>query len=250
MAKDPQHALSFGSEAAAYERGRPGYPDDAVDWLLTRAATDDGARPDAVDVGAGTGKFTALLVNRAASVTAVEPDVAMRARLARNLPAVTALDGTGEALPLGDASADVVTFAQSWHWVDVEAASAEVARVLRPGGVLALLWNVRDESVPWVADLTRVIGSSIAEEYDTVAPRVAEPLRRDAYAEFHWANELDRAGLHDLVSSRSGIIAMSEAQRAEVIAGLDRLLDTHPDLAGIDRYTLPYVTRVTIVRVD
>jgi SAM-dependent methyltransferase len=250
MAKDPDLALSFGEQASAYERGRPGYPDDAVDWILSRAATDDDALPDVVDVGAGTGKFTASLVGRSASVTAVEPDAAMGARLAAGLPSVLAVAGTGEELPLGDASADVVTFAQSWHWVDVDRASAEVARVLRPGGVLALVWNVRDESVPWVAEFTRVIGTSIAEEFETVAPPVAEPLRRDAHAEFRWSNELDRQGLHDLVSSRSGIIALDEPERAGILAALDRLLDTHPDLAGRDRYTLPYLTRVTIVRAD
>jgi SAM-dependent methyltransferase len=248
MAKDQQYAQSFGAEAAAYDAGRPGYPDDAVEWLLSRAATDDDARPDVVDVGAGTGKFTASLVARSASVTAVEPDELMRARLAANLPTVVAVEGTGEQLPLGDASADVVTYAQSWHWVDVEAASREAARVLRPGGVLALVWNVRDEQVDWVRRLTEVIGASIADEYETVAPPVAEPLRRDAHAEFRWTNELDRAALHSLVSSRSSVIALDESARAELLAALDELLDTHPDLAGRDRYPLPYLTRVTIAR--
>ncbi|NQX33393.1 class I SAM-dependent methyltransferase [Herbiconiux sp. VKM Ac-2851] len=248
MAKDQQYAQSVGAEAAAYDAGRPGYPDDAVEWLLSRAATDDDARPDVVDVGAGTGKFTASLVARSASVTAVEPDELMRARLAANLPTVVAVEGTGEQLPLGDASADVVTYAQSWHWVDVEAASQEAARVLRPGGVLALVWNVRDEQVDWVRRLTEVIGASIADEYETVAPPVAEPLRRDAHAEFRWTNELDRAALHSLVSSRSSVIALDEPARAELLAGLDELLDTHPDLAGLDRYPMPYLTRVTIAR--
>ncbi|MFB2556195.1 class I SAM-dependent methyltransferase [Herbiconiux liangxiaofengii] len=248
MAKDPRLALSFGAAASAYERGRPGYPDDAVEWLLSRAATDDDALPDVVDVGAGTGKFTASLVGRAASVTAVEPDPEMRSRLAAALPGVLAVEGTGEAMPLGDASADVVTFAQSWHWVDAEAACREAARVLRPGGVLALVWNVRDESADWVSRLTRVVGASIAEEYDTVRPAVTEPLRRDAHAEFRWVKEFDRAGLHDLVASRSSTIALDDPDREALFRALDDLLDTHPDLAGRDRYPLPYLTRVTIAR--
>jgi SAM-dependent methyltransferase len=248
MAKDQRFARSFGLEAGAYERGRPGYPDDAVEWLLTRAATDDDALPDVVDVGAGTGKFTASLVGRSASVVAVEPGAAMRERLSAALPGVRAVEGAGERLPLGEGSADVVTYAQSWHWVDVEAASAEAARVLRPGGVLALVWNVRDESVPWIRELTRVIGASIAEEYETVTPPVGEAMRRDAHAEFHWTNELDRAALHDLVASRSTVIALDDPERQDLFAALDRLLDEHPDLAGLERYTLPYLTRVTIAR--
>jgi SAM-dependent methyltransferase len=245
--KDRRLALTFGTAAAAYDRGRPGYPDDAVEWLLSRAATDDGALPDVVDLGAGTGKFTASLVGRAASVTAVEPDALMRGALAARLPGVTALDGSAESIPLGDASADIVTMAQAWHWVDPDAASAEVARVLRPGGVLALVWNVRAET-GWVADLTRVIGSSIAEEFDTVNPPVSEPLVRDAFAEFQWNHPLDRAGLHDLVASRSSVIAASDAERAELAARLDELVSTHRDLAGRDRFELPYRTRVTIAR--
>jgi SAM-dependent methyltransferase len=248
MAKDPRLARSFGAAASQYERGRPGYPDDAVEWLLTRAATDDEALPDVVDVGAGTGKFTASLVSRSASVTAVEPDPEMRARLAAALPGVHAVEGTAESMPLGDASADVVTVAQAWHWVDPGLASQEVARVLRPGGVLALVWNVRDESADWVARLTRVIGASIADEYDTRNPELADPLQRDAYAEFRWVYELDRSGMHDLVASRSSVIALGSAERETLFAELDALLDGHPDLARLDRYPLPYVTRVTIAR--
>lgn len=246
--KDRAHALTFGAEADAYERGRPGYPDDAVEWILTRSATDDGALPDVVDLGAGTGKFTASLVGRAATVTAVEPDDQMRARLIAGLPGVTALPGTAESIPLGDESADIVTMAQAWHWTDPKRASAEVARVLRPGGILALVWNVRDESSDWVAALSRVIGSSIAEDFDTITPPIAEPLTRDAYAEFHWSNHLDREGLVAMVASRSYIIAMSATDRADVLARLDQLIDSHPDLAGRPHFDLPYRTRVTIAR--
>ena len=248
MAKDSRLALSFGTEAAAYDSGRPGYPLDAVEWVLGLAATDDGKRPDVVDVGAGTGKLTAAFEGRAASVTAVEPDAQMRARLSANLPGVTAVEGTGEAMPLGDDSADVVTFAQSWHWVDVPAASAEVARVLRPGGVLALLWNVRDEREDWVAQLTRVIGGSIAEEYETASPPVAAPLVRDAYAEFRWSRTLDHDRLTALVTSRSSVIALAEPERATLLAELDELVRTHPSLAGRSTFELPYTTRVTIAR--
>jgi len=248
MEKDRALARTFGTEAAAYDRGRPGYPADAVEWILTRAATDDGALPDVIDLGAGTGKFTARLVGRAASVTAVKPDARMRARLEANLPGVVAVEGSAESIPLGDDSADVVTMAQAWHWVDVPAASAEIARVLRPGGVLALIWNVRDAATDWVRDLTTVMGSSIAEEFDTVEPPLAAPLTRDAYAEFRWSNPLDRDEIVAMVTSRSYVIAMEDDARATLLENLDELLGTHPDLAGRTVFDLPYVTRVTIAR--
>ncbi|WP_291056938.1 class I SAM-dependent methyltransferase [Herbiconiux sp.] len=245
---DSSTALSFGQAVAAYERGRPGYPDDAVEWILSQAHT-DGRLPDVVDLGAGTGKFTASLPERSHSVTAVEPDPQMRERLAALLPTVTAVDGSAERLPLDDASADLITMAQAWHWVDVASASREVARVLRPGGVLALVWNVRDESADWVAQLSRVIGTSIAEEYETVVPPLGAPLERVAHAEFGWTNELDHGGLVAMVASRSYVIAMSDADRDELFARLEELVRTHPDLAGRTTFALPYVTRVTIARV-
>ncbi len=249
MARDPQHALSFGTEAAAYESGRPGYPDDAVEWLLGRAATDDGALPDVLDLGAGTGKFTASLLGRAASVTAVEPDAQMRARLEQALPGILALAGTAEAIPLGEDSADVVTVAQAWHWVDVAAASREVARILRPGGVLALVWNFRDDSTDWVARLGEIMGSSAAEEFDSVTPPLGDPLTRDAYAEFHWTSTLDHEQLLALVTSRSSVIALGEAERHALLERIEELLRTHPQLAGRSHYELPYRTRVTLARV-
>jgi SAM-dependent methyltransferase len=248
MARDKEFALSFGSEAAAYDQGRPGYPLDAVEWLLSRAATDDGALPDVVDVGAGTGKFTTSLIGRATSVTAVEPDAQMRARLASNLPGVLAVDGRAEAIPLGDDSADVVTVAQAWHWVDVDAASREVARILRPGGVLALVWNIRDDTVDWVARLGDIMGASEAERYDSTTPPLGAPLTRDAHAEFRWSNSLDHDELIAMITSRSYVIAMAEPDRAAMLARVEELLRTHPQLAGRDHYDMPYSTRVTIAR--
>ena len=255
--RDRRTALSFGREAAAYDRGRPGYPDDAVEWALAQAGgqhvSDGRSRHpwgllDVVDLGAGTGKLTASLLGRAETVTAVEPDPQMRQLIETNLPEAVTLEGTAESLPLPDASADLITVAQAWHWVDVPAASREVARVLRPDGALALIWNVRDETVPWVAALGRVIGSSIAEDYDTVHPLLGEPLETDAYAEFHWTAQLDRPTLHATVASRSYVIAMRTAERNALFAELDDLLDAHPDLAGLDLYPLPYITRVTMAR--
>lgn len=131
-------ANSFGEQAGLYERARPDYPDAAVTWLV-------GAARRVADVGAGTGKLTRVLRRLGREVVAVEPDAAMRAELVAAVPGVEVLAGTGEALPLPDTSVDAVTFGQAWHWVDPAAGSIEAARVLRPGGVLGLVWNARDQ---------------------------------------------------------------------------------------------------------
>ncbi|RFA12213.1 hypothetical protein B7R22_17455 [Subtercola boreus] len=259
MTRETEHALSFGRAVGDYELGRPSYPAEAVEWILgeleaghpdDRPARAAGTTPRTfVDVGAGTGKFTASLLGHGAEVVAVEPDAAMRETLAAKLAGVVTLAGTGEKLPLDDASADLVTFAQAWHWVDVPAASAEVARVLKPGGLLALVWNIRDESVDWVARLTGIIEPSAAEQYDSRTPTISAPLAPSAHVEFFWDNPLSRQQLLAMVTSRSYIIALQPEGRSNVMRRVERLLDEHPDLASHTTYTMPYVTRVTLARV-
>jgi SAM-dependent methyltransferase len=161
---------------------------------------------------------------------------------------VNAVAGSAEAIPLPDSSADLVTFAQAWHWVDVASASEEVARVLRPGGAMALVWNIRDDGVGWVARLGEVMGASEAERYDSHHPSVAPPLRLDDFAEFHWENTVTRDELVAMVTSRSYVITMDASPRARLLGELDRLLDTHPALAGRDTFEMPYLTRVSIAR--
>lgn len=249
MPRSNDHALSFGRNVGDYDLGRPSYPAEAIAWILEQA---DPAHPTdslVVDLGAGTGKFTAGLVGPGRQVVAVEPDAAMRERLAANLPSVTALEGSGEHLPLADASAALITVAQAWHWVDVPATSLEVARVLEPGGALALVWNIRDADVDWVARLGEVMGASEAEKYDSVTPPVGSPLERQAYREFRWVMEMTREQFFAMVTSRSYVIVMDEPERDEMLARLAAMLDTHPDLAGRTSYPMPYVTRVTIARV-
>jgi SAM-dependent methyltransferase len=248
VGRTKEHALSFGRAVGDYQKGRPSYPDAAIEWITQQLGGQGDGTLDAVDVGAGTGKFTASLVKHGFSVTAVEPIPEMRAALESGLPTVRALEGKAEAIPLPDGSVDLVTFAQAWHWVDNAAASAEVARVLRPGGALALVWNIRDDEVPWVSQLGDVMGSSAAEQYDSVTPPVSAPLGRVAHADFHWENPMTRDDFFSLVTSRSYVITMEPAARELLLKELDELLDTHPDLAGRTEYSMPYVTRVTIAR--
>src|SRR5919205_118513 len=142
---------SFGSAAQSYERGRPGYPPEALDWLLPA-----GVRR-VLDLAAGTGKLTRLLVARGLDVVAVEPSAGMRAEFARVLPGVPVLAGAAEDIPLDDANVDAVLVGQAWHWVDPERACPEIARVLTPGGRLGLVWNMRDPRGGWAAELERLL---------------------------------------------------------------------------------------------
>lgn len=155
MAVHEQAMAGFGAGADDYERGRPSYPGDVVAFLVDRLDISPGHR--VVDLAAGTGKLTRLLVPTGAEVIAVEPVAAMREKLAATAPGAVALDGTAEALPFDDGTVDAMTVAQAFHWFDTEAALAEIARVLRPGGALGLVWNERDTSEPWVAELSKLI---------------------------------------------------------------------------------------------
>lgn len=148
-------ADGFSAGADDYERGRPSYPADAVALLCRELGIGPGAR--VLDLAAGTGKLTRLLVPTGAEVVAVEPVAEMRRRLRETAPQAHVLDGTAERIPLPDGSVDAVTVAQAFHWFDPAVALKEIAWVLKPGGGLGLVWNERDTSEPWVAELSRLI---------------------------------------------------------------------------------------------
>ncbi|CAJ1507876.1 class I SAM-dependent methyltransferase [[Mycobacterium] burgundiense] len=234
MAQDPARSLSFGSEAAAYERGRPSYPPDAIDWLLP-----PGAR-DVLDLGAGTGKLTTRLVERGLNVVAVDPIAEMLEVLSNALPETPALLGTAEEIPLPDNSVDAVLVAQAWHWVDPARAIPEVARVLRPGGRLGLVWNTRDERLGWVKDLGAIIGP----EHDPFSQSVPlpEPFRDVQRHQVEWTNYLTPQAVVDLVASRSYCITSPARVRTQTLDRVRELLATHPALANSTGVALPYVT--------
>ncbi|MQS34981.1 class I SAM-dependent methyltransferase [Streptomyces katsurahamanus] len=236
-----ERAASFGAAADAYERGRPPYPARAVDWLLA------GAGDRVIDLGAGTGKLTRLLTARGLDVTAVEPSDGMREHLAAAAPGARVLAGSAESIPLPDGCADVVTAAQAWHWADTARAVPETARVLAPGGSLALVWNVRDERADWVARLGRLLHPAGARP--TAGAGVAALAERpDLYGPtetftVEWSAELGPAELVDLVASRSYVIMLPEPDRAELLARVRELTVRHPALAGRERFSMPYITR-------
>jgi SAM-dependent methyltransferase len=235
-----ERARSFARVAAEYERGRPGYAPEAIEWLL-------GGRPlEVLDLGAGTGKLTRALLDAGHRVTAVEPLDEMRAILSSQLPAARALGGSAEHLPLADASVDAVAVGSAFHWFDEHAALAEIARVVRPPGVLGLLGNRFDVSSPWVAHVREILGPP-AIERPGHWPSVVDLSERFAEVEdreFPHEQRIDRAGLRDLASSRSSLALMDDEQRAGVLAGLDRLWVQEPELLGRTDVLLPWRTRV------
>jgi SAM-dependent methyltransferase len=227
-------SLSFGSAAAAYERGRPSYPPEAIDWLLPT-----GAR-DVLDLGAGTGKLTTRLVERGLDVVAVDPIPDMLEVLRASLPETVALLGTAEEIPLEDNSVDAVLVAQAWHWVDPARAIPEVARVLRPGGRLGLVWNTRDERLGWVRELGEIIGSHDDPRRTQVT--LPAPFTEVERHQLEWTNYLTPQALIDLVASRSYCITSPTEVRTRTLEQVRELLATHPALANSAGLAMPYVT--------
>lgn len=239
-------AEGFSRETATYARGRPEYPPEADAWL--RDALGVGPGRAVLEVGAGTGKFTARLAAAGAEVSAVEPSAAMRAACAAAVPGARLHEGAAEALPFADACFDAVVCAQAFHWFANPQALAEFRRVLRPGGRLGLIWNVRDERVDWVAALTHLIAA-----YEGAAPRYASGAWRKAFpapgfgplaaAEFpHGHTGRPEDVVVARVASISFIAALPEETRADVAEAVRALIARYPALRGRDTVTFPYLT--------
>jgi len=238
-------ASGFEAGADDYERGRPGYSDALVAWLVDRLGIGPGTRT--VDLAAGTGKLTRMLVPTGADIIAVEPVEAMRAKLADTCPTVAALDGTAEALPFPDGSIDALTVAQAFHWFDPSAALAEIARVLRPGGYLGLAFNERDVREPWVAELSRLIRWDEREkwrvpytvEVDWAATIGEHGPQFDAAERFDgsYVQPMDRETLVARVLSTSYIAMLPAGERADLA---DKVRELAVPLG--DTFDLPYVT--------
>lgn len=230
--------VSFGPAAAVYDQTRPDYPAKAVRWLV-------GERPCRVlDLGAGTGKLTRGLLALGHDVVAVDPDEGMLAALSLASPDVPALVGTGEQIPLPDAWADAVVAGQAYHWFGGDAAHAEIARVLRPGGRFGPVWNILDDRTAWVHQLSELLG---AREDTWTAWNGGPPALGPAFgavepARFGHVQSFDLAGLQGLVASRSYVLTLPADEHRAVLDRVAELTRTHPDLRGRDAFQLPYVT--------
>lgn len=245
------HASSFGAAAAAYTEHRPDYAPAAVRWALEPAPG-----PRVLDLGAGTGKLTGTLVTLGADVIAVEPDPAMLSELRRALPAVRALPGTAEAIPLPDASVDAVLAGNALHWFDMAVAGPEIARVLAPGGILAGLWNVLDNRVAWVAGLERVSGSAAIGPRDTLSSwraataglhlantGLVAQFGSPEQAEFPHGQRRTADSLVATIATRAGVLVMPEQEREATLGRIRAFLASRPETIS-GEFTLPMLTGV------
>jgi len=245
-------AKGYQSAAAVYAAGRPGYPPEAEAWLREVLGVAPGR--STIEIGAGTGKFLPLLERCGGHVIALEPVDAMRARLALEHPGVEAIAGTAEAIPLPDASVDVALCAQAFHWFATAAAVAEIGRVLRPGGMLGLIWNVRDESVPWVAALSKITDAAEGDtpRYRTGAWRHVFPAPGFAFVGERHARNAHVGSPEQVILGRtlsvSFIAALPADRRDAVEHEVRALIAGTPELAGRDTVAFPYETRMFAYR--
>ncbi|WP_297733653.1 class I SAM-dependent methyltransferase [Nocardioides sp.] len=225
---------SFGAVADAYDRGRPSYPADAVEWLL------DGEAKVVLELGAGTGKLTRVMVDQGHAVFATEKDPAMLAVLQDRVPEVSAKVAGAEEIPANDRSVDVVVAAQAFHWFDHDLAVPEMARVLKPGGHVALVWNSFDQRIPWVRKLVQVTGEWSATSGTSHGVLTGSDLFGEVESKtFAFWQDVTRDTLVDIVASRSYIASLPEAERETKLGAVRALYDDYG--RGHDGMQLPYV---------
>lgn len=234
-----ERATSFGTVAAAYQLGRPEYVDEHVAWLL------EGVTGRVLDLAAGSGKLTRTVLRLGFDAVAVDPDERMLAEVGE----APTLAGRAESIPLPDASVSAVTVGQAWHWIDPEVAGPELVRVLVPGGRLGLIWNTRDITDPFIAELSPIIGASPAEELvdaDGVGqvPGFA-PFERRRWQRVRPMTPLE---LEAMVTSRSQYILATDDAKAAMLAGVRELLASHPHTTG--RESFGYALNTTAYRAE
>lgn len=243
----------FDRAARVYDRGRPKYPEAAVRFLARGLGLRRGRT--VVELASGTGKLTRPLLSSGATVVPVEPTRGMREEFHRHFPGLPVLDGVAEAIPVPDGFADAVACAQAFHWFKPRAALGEIARILTPKGGLALVWNRKDESVPWVHRLTEIV-----DRYGRKVPRTREqrwkrlfeggqvpftPLLRRT---FRFSQRLDRIGLTERFLSVSCIAVQPPREQRKIAREILEVVRRDPMTRERGVYDLPYRTEVYVTR--
>ena len=235
----------FDTGAGAYERARPSYPTDAVAWLVEHCRITTGVR--VCDLAAGTGILTRLLTPTGAALIAVEPVDGMRSEFERSVPGVPTVAATAEALPFAGASLDAVTVAQAFHWFDADRAFAELARVVRPGGCIGLIWNARERAPGWADEVW-----SIVDRVEKRAPWRDHDRWSDSAlgersgfgplheATFHHEQRLSPDDVVTRFASVSHVAVLPDTERAAVLDEIRELLATNPATTGRAELALPY----------
>jgi SAM-dependent methyltransferase len=240
-----RRSRSFGRRPAEYHEHRPGYPADGIRWALGASTREV---RQVLDLGAGTGKLTEGLLGLGLEVTAVDPDEGMRGVFAEHFPEVRALSGTAERIPLAEASVDAVLAGQAFHWFDLRPALTEIARVLRPGGALGLLWNGEDPTVEWVTGLVEASSTTVPQGWQG---RLELPPHEDFDAAEHTVlrHTLRRTvdSAIDYLATHSRLLVVDEAERAEVLDRSREYLLGRPETAG-GEFDLPLVCDVVRLR--
>lgn len=239
-----RRAASFGSVARAYAEHRPNYPDTAISWVLEPVRARQIVR--VLDLGAGTGRVTEALQRADVSVIAVEPDSAMRATMLEKVAGVAVLAGTAEDIPLPDQRVDAVVIGQAFHWFDHDRAHEEIARVLKPGGVLAAMWNTDDLRVPWVAGYAQRagFGPKPRDGEDTPPPVGAHPAFEPVeWGSFEHSQRRTAQSLVQTVATHSTVLVLPESDQLALLDGVRQYLLSQPQTAT-GEFELPLVTRV------
>jgi ubiquinone/menaquinone biosynthesis C-methylase UbiE len=228
---------SFDETAATYAAVRPGYPEASVSWLIPPGAQ------RVLDLATGTGKLTRQLVDRGLDVVAVEPSEQMAAELSAYVPEAQLRIGTAEDIPLPDADVDAVVAGSAFHWFDQHRAMPEMARVLRSGGSLALIWNQPDDRCDWVRQLGEITAAAQRRIDRAKSPADADSFHAAETTEFPHSHRLSRDSLATLIQTFSYYLVLDLPGRADLLRRVNYLVATHPELAGRDVFELPNVTK-------
>jgi ubiquinone/menaquinone biosynthesis C-methylase UbiE len=241
-------AKGFGNSADSYERGRPEYPAEAVEYLIQ--SLEISPQSKVMDLAAGTGKLTRLLVPTKAALVAVEPVEEMRKKFIVQLPGIEILSGTAENIPVQSSSFDAVVVAQAFHWFAGDSALMEINRVLKPKGKLGLIWNVRDESLDWVSEIAQIL-----KPHEVGVPRYGTNEWKKVFDENSAFSSLEKRSFGysqkgnvetviDLVQSRSYISVLPDGTRESVLRQVMELLRKHPQTKDREEIEIPYRTDV------